>query len=247
VPVRAADVGPASQINVLRSEVSALQFEDALWDNTWTVDALVCSAGTSYEKDDAYRARARQEEKDRRVGYPTAIMQAMKDAGASVVALFPSDYLGGFTLGLNPDCGLNRIYVGDDNYNASAALLRACRMAVRSVCVGGTGVQVLPMALTSLSATIELKFWTVPEQFDAISAKADAAAAVVEYFRTRENPFIWQSSGIRARLYNAVPNVQAITLTMSSPEPVLATMFQTVPLPRYVLDASRVTVNLTGP
>lgn len=241
VPVEAGTVGPDGQLSASSSEVQ-LWLGDPVWDATWAVKSIACGPGTAREENDAVRARVRDEQVDERIGFPTALERAMRDAGAEVVALFPSDFLGA---GL--DFGLNRIYVGDAAYESSPTLLRACRYVLYRHGIAGAAIQVLRMTTALLTVTATVRLWDAPERFDLVSAQADAAAAIVEYFRARENPFVWRLSGVRGAIYRAVPNVQAIEITTSSPEPVLASLFNTHPLPRYVVEPWGVNVTLEAP
>ena len=235
--VEAETPGSAGTISGDRGDIPILRIEDPLWDNSWVVNSVDCAAGTNYETDDQLRANVRQEKLDRRPGYPDFIKSTCVAAGADTVVLFPSDFLGD-----ELDCGLNRVYVGDANYQTTAALLLACRLAMPSAAMAGAGVQVLPMTNTTLTITATLRFWDVPERFNLDRARDDAMAAIVEYFAARENPFYWRAASIRGAILRAVRGLQTVDLATSLAEPVLSSLFGTVPLPRYLVAPANVTI-----
>jgi hypothetical protein len=182
----------------------------------------------------------------------------MVEAGASVVALYQSDYLGDAL-----DFGLNRIYVGDAGYQTPTELLTACRLAVPRVGVAGTSIQVLPMESRIVYPLVTVHLWASPEKLNQVQAQPDAAAAVVEYFARRDNAFTWSNSAIRSAIMGVVKNVHSIDVVVRVlftppvmggvpslipvPEPVLATLFNVTPLPRYFTNDASVSVNIAGP
>lgn len=250
VPMHAVAPGPAGQISVKAGDLPVLQLADPLWDNTWQVASLDCAAGTTRQQDPAVRAAIRQARFDSRPGYPTAIIAAMVAAGATVVALYASDFLGS---SVDVDVGLNRIYVGDAGYESPMALLTACRLAVSKVCVAGTSVQVLPMTNFLLYVNITVNLWASPEKLNRVQAQSDAVAAVTEYFARRDNAFLWSERAMRAAVMKAVPNVHSVTLTASDAggepvtEPLLSELFDSVPLQRYRVADWTVGATVLGP
>lgn len=251
VPIVAGVNGPAGQISLSAGQVSVFGLADPLWDNSWQLTQLDCAPGTVRQTDPTVRATIRQARFDARPGFETAILNAMVAAGASVVAMYASDFLSPTV----PDVGLNRIYVGDGSYSSPLALLNACRLAIPGVAVAGTSVQVLPMRDALFFVRAAVKLWATPERFNQIQAQADAAASVVEYFARRDNAFLWSAAAIRAAVMKAVPNVHSVTVTaftdsgMVTPvvEPAVATLFDVSPLPRYRVTDSTVSVTLAGP
>lgn len=250
VPIVAGVTGPDGQISLSAGQVPVFGLADPLWDNSWQLVQIDCDPGTLRQKDATVRATIRQARIDGRPGYETAIIKAMTAAGASTVALYAGDFLGS-----ESDVGLNRIYVGDGSYESPLALLTACRLAVSGVCVAGTSVQVLPMTNSLIYVKATVKLWASPERLNQVQAKADAAAAVVEYFARRDNAFLWSAAAIRSAVMKAVPNVHSVTIAAStdaaglSPvsEPTLATLFSVSPLPRFRVAPSTVNVVLSGP
>lgn len=239
IPVTAQKPGPESKIQVRRGDRPVLRVEDALWDNSWLVDELACEAGTKREDDDVARARIKSELTEERLGFEPAITKRLKQAGADVVVFFRSDYLG-----VENDHGLNRIYVGDANFETSAVLLRDCRLAMPDVGIAGMGIQTLPMTTYWLDLNVAITFWDAPEKFAMDEARENARAAVVEYFESRENPFIWDINGVRGAVRRAVEDTQSIGVTASAAPPVASSLFDTVPLRRFRTTPNRVNVSL---
>lgn len=242
VPIVASVDGPAGQVSLAAGDVPQLSLADPLWDNTWQVTRIDCAPGTLRQEDPAVRATIRQQRIDGRPGYETAIINAMRAAGASVVALYQSDFLGD-----SLDVGLNRIYVGDTGYESPIDLLRRCRLAVFKVGVAGTSIQVLPMTNNLLTVSASVRLWNSPERLNQVQAQADAVDAITEYFARRDNAFLWSELAIRAAVMKAVKNVHSVTLDVSSPEPTLLTLFDTVPLQRYRVAGSSVSATVLGP
>lgn len=237
VEIEATEIGPEWAIDTGTTNVTVMRLEDPLWD-TWAVGAVKCAPGTVREKDHVLRARVRQETRDARVGYEKRIREALADAGAAYAALFESDFLGS-------DFGLNRIFVSDANYQSPESLLKACRKALTSVGVFGTQIQVFGITTVALTFSIDLAMWE--SSFNKSALEDTARRAVLDYFATRENPFYWRDSKIRAAIWRVVRGIQAITITPSVPEPTLSALFDSVPLPRYIVNAPGVTVSVSGP
>lgn len=234
--------GPGSEISVSAGTRSVLQLADPLWDNSWMVAGLTCGAGSLREDDDAAKVRLRRERFAERLGYEAAIIQAMQGAGAGTVALFRADYLGEAA-----DFGLNRVYVGDGNYETTATLLRDCRLALPAVAMAGSSTQVLALTNQLLTFQIAIQFWDIPEKFDTVSAVESTRLAVVEYFRTRENPFVWSTAGLIGAIQRVVTDTFDIEITSNVPAPILATLFNTYPLPRFGTRVNDITVSLEMP
>lgn len=242
VAIQAVKPGRGSKIQARRGEVVILRFEDALWDNSWIIEELLCDDGTTKEEDPAFRARLETEAFEDRPGFESAIIKAMKACGAATVLLFRSDYQGEAN-----DHGLNRIYVGDINFESTPELLRKCRLALPAVAMAGASNQVLAMTTRRLQVGVGISMWDSPEKFDTEAVTLAARAAVVEHFASRENPFLWSLAGIRGAVLRAIQDTQNITITSSLPAPTAATFFDAYPLPRYQLVPNDVTITLTPP
>ncbi len=108
---------------VRASDAQNCRLVDATFDSGWVVSRLTCSDGVEDEAPEDYRERTRQLEISKRYGHLTRIKQVCFDAGAANVIVFRSNYAGAAA-----DAGLNVCYVGDVNYETSAALQAACRL-----------------------------------------------------------------------------------------------------------------------
>lgn len=241
VPVRALTF-EEKLFDVSRGSVTVLDLADPVWDPTWGVDRLHVEAGVTGETNDEYRARARANRVADRVGYPEAIRRAMVKAGAGVVAFFQGDFLGDAL-----DAGLNRVYVADAGYETSAELLTACRLALPRVVVAGTSAQALPVTNQPISVQVTVRMFDQPYRFDQPATIERAVAAIYEYFRTRDNPFIWREAGVRGAIFRAVPNSQDAIVTASLPAPDLPTLFDSSPLKRFTVARQAISVTLQGP
>jgi hypothetical protein len=239
-PVEAVEIGRGSFVHGTRNSLSVLRLEDPLWDASLYVDSITCGDGTEREEDHDLQAAVRQERVDARVGYSKAIERACREAGAAEVVLFPGNYLGDAV-----DYGLNRVYVADGSHETPAALLVACRKAIAGVAMGGAAVQVLPVTTVVLQLDLTIELWSAPSNPRALGEFAVAAA--VEYFATRENPFVWQEAGVKGAVMRAIQGVRSITLTPSVAAPTLATLFSANPLPRYHVEACTVRASVEGP
>lgn len=240
VPVTALDPGPEHALKVVAGQVPVLRIEDTLWDNTFSVVSMDVGPGTYRERDDALRARVRQERREARLGYADAIRAAMVRAGAAHVAMFASDFLGA-----QNDHGLNRIFVADQNFQSPAALLLACRQALPSVAICGTSVQVNGIATVATSLNVTITMWSAKFNYNAL---VDATrGAIVDYFATRENPFYWRFSQIRAAVLRVISGAQQVAVTSGQTEPTFATLFDAVPLTRYVVSAPSINVYIVPP
>lgn len=239
VPIQCVLPGSSTAISLNAGDVMHMRIDDPLWDNTWVVDSLACSSGTDREKDADYRVRTKAARTDNRVGYVKRITQAMTDAGAARIALFASDYLGP-----DSDCGLNRICVGDVSYQATQALLNACRLAVYQVCVQGTAVQVLPMQQQGLALSVIVELWDSSDHVGRDMLQTDISKSLINYFSTRQNPFLWRIDAMEGvALKAARQQAQAITITTTSVEPTQADLFDVIPLVAWSLDPRRITIS----
>lgn len=242
LPVEAEIPGPDGAIEGEISDFAALRFDDPLWDNTWQVLSVRCEPGTLRERDPDYRAAVKQERKDRRPGIPLFIERTCRAAGAEIVALFAGNYLGDAA-----DHGLNRVYVASASGDSTPELLESCRLAMPGAAMAGSSVQVLGMSTQDLQVDVSLKLRDEPDNLGVDAARAEATAAVLEYFRSAEHPYVWSFSGIRGAILRAVANLYEITITASLAEPVLANLFDADTLLRYRVQPWLVTVKVSGP
>ncbi len=248
VPVQAFDGGAGHTADTIATPPLVIRIEDELWDDSWQVTRLACGEGTDRESPTAYRERARQGRRDARPGYIKSITDACVKAGASHVALFPSDFLATGPLGSpTGDYGISRCFVGDSGYSATQALINRCIVALESVRVCGADLPVFGMAPAAVGLTIGIRLWNDPGRFDVQAIKRAALAGATNYFGSRSNAFYFRASAIGGAIRALVRDTQDIEVTPSPAEPVLATLFATAPLPRYYLNPSQVSITVSGP
>ena len=233
LPVEQEISGLSADISVVAVQCKRLELLDLL-EESWTVTKLVCTAGQAYEKDEDYLARADDTVLEARVGYESAIEKACKDAGASRVALFRSDYTG-------DDTGINNVIVGDAGGETPDALLLACRLALSGVSMVGANVQALPMTRQQVELAVSAELWQ--PMANQRSAEIEAANAILDYFKNRENPFVWKYSAIEAAALRGLSDVHTISVSGTA-EPVLATLF-TPPVVEWEACAWKVIVTIT--
>lgn len=258
--------GRGSAIDTLSVPKVLSRFDDPIWDNSWTVERLLCQEGTDQEKPEVSRARIRTNRFNRRVGYPKKITDACVAAGAVEVALFPSDFLasnptsqietiGGLDQDGYGDVGLNYIAVGDGSFQTSDALRRSCQLALKTWGVAGTAVQVVKMQPVVVTLTATVKLWDNIGRFATSVKQRDGKSAILNYFDTRQNPFYFRLAALRGSILRAVGDVQSIDLATSytvanvvhTTEPPLTGILKSFPVARYQVSSESVTVQVTGP
>jgi hypothetical protein len=236
-----------------------LKLEDQVWDSSWRVTYVRCGEGKDRENDPTARARVRQSRLDARPGYVRSITDACVRAGAGQVALFASDFLGtNKNTGIETvgtldadgygDVGLNWCFVGDDGFTANDALITRCRLAMDGAAVCGTNLQVAGMANTRVAVNATVRLWKDRGAFDASALERESVNAVLNYFSTRQNAFYFRGTAIQGAIMRALQGkVQSVTPTSAPGEPVLKSLFNTIPLPRYFVDEGSIRVTLAGP
>ena len=225
VNVEADRPGTGQALDTTNATQKILHFEDAVFDTTLQPTELVCADGTVKETDPEFRARARVERFDRRTGYAAAITKAMRAAGATEVILFASDYFGDAF-----DHGLNRIYVADSSFTASAALLRACRLAAFDCVILGMSPQVLSQQRADLKLNVTVTLWQPITQTSRDGIEADLRLRVQNYFVT--NPYVWNLNALAGAMHVS-KEISDIAITASAAEPVISTLFDTPPLTHW--------------
>jgi hypothetical protein len=240
VPIETIKAGASQAVSAAVGNDGFI-IEDPVWDNNWRVTTLDCGAGTARESTDAYKARAKALRQSQRKGYVEAITEACEAAGASEVALFPSDWTGA-------DHGVNHCFVADAGFTTPASLLTACRIAVDSARVLGADLFVFGMTNTPLTISLTLQVWDPEKTRSSQYLTELAQAAVVDYFASRENAFYWTAAAIRGAVLRQIRgDLQDVLVSSSLSEPDRATMLDTAILPRYVVTSDAVFVTVVGP
>lgn len=201
VPIEAVLVGPGSRIS---APAAMLRLEDLLWDNTWKVTSLVCEDGTSYEDATSFRARVREERRNKRVGHEKAFIDTLAAAGASNIVIFRADYGGDAS-----DAGLNVCYVGDAGYTGTEDLVRACKVAVQEVRVLGDYLQVFPMVRQELNIDADITLSDGPAVFDVTRLKQIHSTAIAQYVGAGR--FSYSIAGLTGAIARPSPIVQEVS------------------------------------
>jgi hypothetical protein len=203
IPIEAERPGTGYFAN----DSSNIGIQDSLWDSTFTVSSIVCADGTNFEEASALIARVRQSRIDSRVGQVKSMEAACKAAGASKVLIFRSDY-GGTAV----DAGLNMIYVGDEGYQGSPSLVKACFIALRNSRVLGDHSQVLELNRVILNPVIDVYLAKAPALYDLERLQRIHTAAVTQYLGGTSGGFAFTKIGILSAVASYTPEVQRVVV-----------------------------------
>ncbi len=242
VPIEAVDIGPGSAATIVDPAGLKVRVDDRLRDTRWKVTALTCSEGTIFEQADVFRTRIRTERRAERVGQNQAIIDACVDAGAVNVVLFRSDYAGPAY-----DHGLNVVYVGDANFVGSAALVKACTLALRDIRIAGVHLQVFPMAAATVAINANVYLVEAPGRYDIDRMRAFHTAAIRQYMNGETGTFSYAVSGIRGAIILRSPEVGRVDILSPTADAAVVSgaMKNFVsPLKRYSI--SSITLNYFG-
>lgn len=204
VDIEACEIGPTTRVTASNNA----DLEDPLADAGWTVSFLECSGGSVFESAADLIARVRKTRTDSRVGYPQAIIDACKGAGAVQVVVLRSDF-GGDAL----DQGLNVTYVGDSGYLGSADLVKACTVAVRAARVAGDHMQVLPMAVVRVNIVAKIYLRDAPTAFDISRLEAIHYASIRRYLNGANGDFGYTRVGLTSAIARNTEEVQNVVFS----------------------------------
>lgn len=218
-----------------------MAWTDPIWDQSWVIEEINVGPGTLREGDDEYRQSARSLRFDDRPGHTTKIESMLRTLGAQTVVLMGSEHFGD-----DDDLG-NFAVVGDAGFETSAELLKACRLALDGVTIAGTAVQAVPLTRVVLEVVVTIHLFDEPARFDTVGIAQAARGAVLEYFESRTNAFLWTANAIRSAVYRSTRNIQSLSVTTSVAEPSLSALFADPPLPRFVATPYSVNVVILGP
>lgn len=256
VPITSLARGAAAAIDV-SAKGATLRLADPLWDDLWSVREVRCAPGQEREQDDEWRARIRAGRQESRVGYRAIIERTCRDAGAAQVVTFTSRQMAAFRTegifvpglggGIRDFYGLNFVLVGGGSYVGTPELVRACTLALERVRVAGASLQVVPMKPEPTTAEITVRMWNDPGRFHEADIKAQARAAVLRYFDSRDNAFAFRHDGMAGQVRQFVRGVQAVEIATTPAEPTRDQFLSHVPVPRYAIEARDIAVTVTGP
>jgi hypothetical protein len=242
VPIRAVLTGKGSAVNV----TGGLQLEDPVYDPLWLPQQLVCSDGTNFEHAKAYVARARALRLNQRNGYLPQITQVCKNAGASYVVAFPSQW-GLASTDFVDDYGLNALYVADGNYQSSAALVNACTVALDSARVLGADLWVGGIVQTPITVTETVTLIDAPGKLPLVPIRLAVVKALLSYFQPTAAGYLYKLNAMAGIQQKAHPAVQTVTFTLPSTEPTLSSSMWPANLPRYTLAGRDITITFANP
>lgn len=239
VDIEAVEYGVGTRIDVSTSA----KLIDPLADTGWSIKMISCDDGTVLEPASDYRTRIRTTRSSSRVGQEARIIEACQAAGAGQVALFRSDYAPTST-----DNGLPYIYVGDLSYNGTAALVRACTLAIRSVRVMGDNVQVLRMARVSAPVTVNVYLRDAPTKMPVARLDALHRGAIMEYMNGGDGRFTYTKSGLESAIARVSIDVQDVEVLAPVSDTVIVNggNFPLV-LTRYFTEDAVIKINYYGP
>lgn len=203
VHIEAVDYGPKSLVDT----TTGVTVEDPLWDASWTVASLRCSAGTTFEKAADLRERIRTSRRAARPGQEQGIIDACESAGAANVVLLRSDYGGD-----DVDYGLNVCYVGNLSYTGNATMVRDCKIALRSARVLGDHMQVRAMSRTLLDVRVTVTLRDNPAVFDTNRLETVHKQAIQQYLNGSSGSFTYTLNGIAGAIARNTPEVQDVTI-----------------------------------
>jgi hypothetical protein len=233
VPIRAADLGPGSAVNLTGPAVARV--DDPLWDTTWKVAGIQCADGAALEPAADFRARARATRLAARKGYAQAITNACIAEGAVHVALFDSDYTA-------VDGGLSHCYVADAGFTTPVRLVRACSVALEGYRACGADLQILGMQRASVPVSATVTMRDDPGRLPSVDvALREALAASFE--PTRFDYDLGELAGV---LTGATADVQQASFDQPAASATILTGGQMPPaLTRYELGV--VALRYVGP
>lgn len=245
VPVNSTTPGPGQGIANGTPATVGIRIDDITWDPTWQVASITCGDGTLFELAPQFRARVLSTRTQARVGYRTAIKNALLNVGAAHVALFASNFGGAAS-----DYGMNVAYVGDENYTGTTTLVRAGTAALEAFRIAGADLSVLPMAKGILSISAAVSLWDDPSRFPIDDLRAAMTAQAVNYFAPEAAGFAYRLDALAAAMSSGLQAVQSISFVQ--PLSSLTVMSGTPPvfpntLTKWFLSPSNVTIAFSPP
>jgi hypothetical protein len=216
-----------------------IAFDDPIFDATFAIQSIACAEGTDEETSAAYISRARAAKQASRVGYRDRILKACQDAGAAeVVLLSATDF------GAANDFGLSYVYVGDSAFSTSAALKKACFLALDPIRVGGCDLQVLGMQRQALTVSATVRFWDDPSRFNVAQIGTKIIRSIADQFGGDSSWWLFSLAGLEGLAQAQSPDIQSVAVTTDPAVPSVA--FPSV-LTRYTLGRAAIRLSFLGP
>lgn len=243
IPIIATFYGRNSAIDFSNSSGREILFADPLWDNTWTINRLVCLEGTDFEDAEVLKARVRDQRRLNRVGYSDIIRKVCSDAGAANIFLLPSDFGGD-----SSDHGVNIVYVSDNNYYSSNELRYKILVDLEAKRVLGADLFVAPMTTSALSFNLTLSTWTDPLNLNQYNVKKTAIGYLLDYFNSTSG-FSYDLTVMAGIIRKNIPEV-VYSVDFTSPTTSNGILVDGAPpqiLTKYTLREQDINVVLQGP
>lgn len=242
VAIRASVTGAGVAANV----VTELALEDAQYDPLWQPVALTCADGTSFEKAQDYRARARALRLDNRNGYLTKLQSACIAGGATYAFGFPSSY------GLQPtdfadDDGLSAIYVADANFQGTKALAAACAAQLEACRVLGADIWCGYVVPTPLSIVATVYLVDDPAKLNLVVIKRAVVQAIITYFSQVDAGYTYKLDALGGAMRRSSPSVQSVAFTTPSSDHTISAAQWPASLPRFTVAPRNITLTFSAP
>lgn len=242
VPIRASirGTGTAGQF------ANGLQLEDSVYDPLWLPTSLTCADGTDFEDANTYRARAREQRVDDRNGYENELTLVCQAAGAAYVKMYPSQY--GLDLDdFDDDYGDNVLYVADQNFQSTPALINACTVALEGCRVLGAQLWVGGIVQSSLAIVATVYLIDDPGKLETVPILRAATQALLAYFAPTTSGFLFKLDALGGVCVRSHPAIQSVAFTLPASEPSLTPAAWPVNLTRWTLNARDIQLTLAGP
>lgn len=210
VNVQALKIGSGSAI----STGNGLFFEDEVYDPLWTPLFLQCADGTDYEEAAAYRARARTLLAQQRNGYLTRLQQVAQSVGAFYVIGIASNQ-GLAVDDFADDGGVSAVYVADQNYAATPAMINAVTVALESCRVLGCDLWVGGVARTALQVQAVLNLVDDPGRLDLVPITRAATQALLAAFGPTGGGYVYKRAELQGALAQAHGAIQNAAIPYS--------------------------------
>ncbi len=240
-PVRAVDFGAGTAVHLIAPGPTVARIEDPLFDD-FRIVAIDVAEGLVAEKPSEYRARNRSERRDARPGRATAVINAAKSAGATLVVAFESSAQGPAF-----DSGIQAVYVGDASGNGTTALVRAVTLALEGARVLGVPCFVGPLVATALPLRAVLELDDLPGNRDTLAIARVATGAVLAAFASQSTPYGYSLRGLEGAIVDATPEVRSVTWTTPTAEPSYSSLAWPASLPVWRVDPLTTFFDFVGP
>lgn len=243
-PIQATFNGRNSKVSVIgNNNLPVAKFSDPLWDNSWIINSINCSAGTTFEEDSDFKARVKLQRRQQRVGYQDIIRTVCSNNGAANIFLLQSNFGGDAN-----DHGINAIYVGDSGFNSTPFLINTITLALESVRVLGADIFLFPITTTNLIFNLTLNLWTDPSQVNSFEIIRSAKASIVNYFNSTTG-FSYDLNAIAGDIRKLLPTfVQLVSFNLPvSSQGLLVSGNPPTILTKFFVREGDITITLAGP